>query len=459
MDEEYQVIYLNEGNVQDEEDLDLEKRNINELHLTDDQLKNSLMNGMTRSIVLILPSNEDWTCWKEYSSIDGIYGKDLQCLWIRSEKKSSIEMFIKKRFDRIKDEENGREPSKCFQFWKKFWFLFGLALVLICSYLNPDIAKTGGWIRSEWTIKYGCVIFIFFLSGLGLKTKDLTKEILHLRLHFFIQIFSFLLFPLMMSLFCYLFQRFDIIHRMILIGLILLGSTSTTISSNVVMTKNANGNECAALVNAILGNLIGIYFSPILISFQLSLKIFDHLLDEKTLEFQMNYFHVIWNLSLTVLFPLILGQILHHIFRKKILIYKEKFYFSDLNSLALLALIWSGFSTAFAKKSFDILPKKDLFLLILFNSCLYLLSSVLIFVLARIPIRFWEYSKRDTIAMIFCGATKTLAMGIPLINALFPQESNDQWIALISLPLIIYHVTQLILGSFQVILLKSWINR
>ena len=58
---------------------------------------------------------------------------------------------------------------------------------------------------------------------------------------------------------------------------------------------------------------------------------------------------------------------------------------------------------------------------------------------------------------MFCGATKTLAMGIPLINALY-EHKNNEITGLLSIPLIIYHVLQLIIGAFQVILLKKWVR-
>lgn len=45
-------------------------------------------------------------------------------------------------------------------------------------------------------------------------------------------------------------------------GLIVTMGMPTTISSNVVFTKLAGGNEAVAVVNAVIGNLIGIFVSP-----------------------------------------------------------------------------------------------------------------------------------------------------------------------------------------------------
>ncbi|CAF4421271.1 unnamed protein product, partial [Adineta steineri] len=144
--------------------------------------------------------------------------------------------------------------------------------------------------------------------------------------------------------------------------------------------------------------------------------------------------------------------------KKKVTYIREKFYFSDLNSLALLILVWAVFSNAFATGAFETIHKKDLLILIFINAGIYLFFSLLIIILSRLPIPYWQFSEKDTVAIMFCGATKTLAMGIPLINALY-GNSNKDLSGILSLPLIIYHVEQLIIGAIFVILLKNWVKK
>lgn len=38
---------------------------------------------------------------------------------------------------------------------KKYWFLLGLAFVIILAWLFPDVSRKGGYIRAEWSIKWG----------------------------------------------------------------------------------------------------------------------------------------------------------------------------------------------------------------------------------------------------------------------------------------------------------------
>ncbi|CAF4272863.1 unnamed protein product [Adineta steineri] len=335
----------------------------------------------------------------------------------------------------IQDEQSKKKsPSFLFPLIRKYWFIIGLILVIFLAYLFPNIGKTGGYIRSEWSIKIGCVLIIFFLSGLSLRTKQLVKEILHIRLHLFVQIYSLLIIPFTIYAFGLLLIKLSL-NKTLIVGIIIMASTSTTISSNVVMTKNALGNEYAALLNAVLGNILGIFISPALILYFLKNPIFDSLSNTTNSDNQLDYSRIIKNLALTVLIPLFIGQIIHLLWTKKVTYLREKFYFSDLNSLALLILVWAVFSNAFAT-----------------------VFSLLILILSRLPIPYWQFSEKDTVAIMFCGATKTLAMGIPLINALYGNANKDLS-GILSLPLIIYHVEQLIIGAIFVILLKNWVKK
>ncbi|CAF4588691.1 unnamed protein product [Rotaria sp. Silwood1] len=238
-----------------------------------------------------------------------------------------------------------------------------------------------------------------------------------------------------------------------------MACTSTTISSNVVMTKNAMGNEYSALLNAALGNVLGIFISPALVFYFMSNPIVNSLSSSASSgkSSRLDYGNVMKNLGLTVLLPLFVGQVIHFLWTKQVAYVREKFHFSELNSLALLALVWSVFCTAVATESFHTINGKDLAALIIINAGIYIIFSLLIMITARIPIRYWQFSREDTVAIMFCGATKTVAMGVPLINILY-TGGDQEVIGLLSLPLIMYHVEQLILGAIEALLLKKWVT-
>lgn len=37
----------------------------------------------------------------------------------------------------------------------KYWFLLGLAIAILLSWRFPDVARKGGYLRAEWSIKWG----------------------------------------------------------------------------------------------------------------------------------------------------------------------------------------------------------------------------------------------------------------------------------------------------------------
>ncbi|CAO3625495.1 unnamed protein product [Cunninghamella blakesleeana] len=352
---------------------------------------------------------------------------------------------------------------------KKYWFLLGLAFVILLATQFPDVAKKGGALRAEYSIKWGAVIVIFLISGLSLRTKILAQTILRIRLHLLIQIINLVIIPFFVfGLVILLFKLKTPLSSLLLIGVVIAASTPTTVSSNVVMTKNAKGNEASALMNAALGNVLGIFVSPALVStFQ------DPLLDATPEDESQNQVggvvdmvSVLKQLGLTVLIPLIVGQIIQWLFTEKVAKIKEQWRLSDVSSVALLLMVWSVFSDAVASGSFSAVTPKDIIVVAIINAIFYISFSLLCLFLARLPLpRFintpdWvkklRYSREDTVAVMYCGATKTVAMGVPLINVLY-QNGDPGTIGVLSTPLLLYHVEQLILGNLEVELLKKWV--
>lgn len=57
------------------------------------------------------------------------------------------------------------------------------------------VAAHGGTIRSEYSILYGAVAFIFLISGLQLAPQKLKKNVTNWRLHVIVQGISFVVIP------------------------------------------------------------------------------------------------------------------------------------------------------------------------------------------------------------------------------------------------------------------------
>lgn len=243
-------------------------------------------------------------------------------------------------------------------------------------------------------------------------------------------------------------------------------------------------------MNAALGNVLGIFVSPALVStFQGPLL--DATPEEEnrhSVDGQIDFGAVLEQLGLTVLLPLVVGQIIQWTFPETVAKIKVKCRLSDISSVALLLMVWSVFSDAVYSGSFGAVGVTDIVAIAILNAGLYILFSAFSLFMARIPLprrihssTRWldrvRYSREDTVAVMvskrdspggwgiigsnnnvqqYCAATKTVAMGVPLINVLY-QSGDPGTVGVLSTPLLLYHVEQLILGNIEVEILKKWV--
>lgn len=309
----------------------------------------------------------------------------------------------------------------------RYWFLLGLAIVIGLAWAFPQVGKTNGDIEAQYTVKWGAVIVIFLLSGLGLEVSVMLKTILKWRLHLIVQTINFILLPFIM----YGIVRFFIsvhadLDMTVYKGWMIALSTSTTVSSNAIMTRNANGNDGAgkktkvdisrfrylylqtALFNAALGNVLGIFVSPALMTaFQNDPIVFEPGTDRGN----PDYLSVLKTLGSTVLAPLVVGQIIRYLFSVRVKYLAAKCKFSIINSLALLCLVWSVFCDGVASDAFTKMTGVDIVAIIFVDIFMYLFGCAACLFVARLPwptkyinepkwVAKWRFSRKDAVAIM-----------------------------------------------------------
>ena len=144
------------------------------------------------------------------------------------------------------------------------WFLLALGfLVLLASQVQVPASQQG---KKETVVTYLCVAVIFFITGCTLPTRVLMQNYSRWKIHLFVQIQSFLMTSAVtygiVSL-CATNPHF--MDPGLLVGMIFTGCVPTTISSNIVMTRQAHGNTALTVVQSTLGNLLGPFLSPLLL--------------------------------------------------------------------------------------------------------------------------------------------------------------------------------------------------
>ncbi|NWR73241.1 NTCP7 protein, partial [Centropus unirufus] len=322
---------------------------------------------------------------------------------------------------------------------RKEWFILGIAVVIAAARLEPGVGVKGGPLKPEITITYIAVSAIFFNSGLSLKTEELTSALMHVKLHLFVQIFTLVFFPTAIWLFLQLLSITPI-NEWLLKGLQTVGCMPPPVSSAVILTKAVGGNEAAAIFNSAFGSFL--VSNTVFIAHAL---IFLFLLGSSS---SVPFTSIFSQLFMTVVVPLIIGQIVRRYIKDWL--ERKKPPFGAISSCVLLMIIYTTFCDTFANPNIDL----DKFSLIIIVFIIFSIQMSFMFLTFLFSTRNNSgFTPADTVAIIFCSTHKSLTLGIPMLKIVF---AGYEHLSLISVPLLIYHPAQILLGSLLVPTIKSW---
>uniref|UniRef100_A0A8C7YVI5 Sodium/bile acid cotransporter n=1 Tax=Oryzias sinensis TaxID=183150 RepID=A0A8C7YVI5_9TELE len=308
---------------------------------------------------------------------------------------------------------------------RKEWFIVGIVLVILSAKVQPSFGVKGGPLRPEVTIAYIAVSLIFFNSGLSLKTEELTSALLHVRLHLFVQSFTLIFFPLAVWLLLQLLQLSSI-DQWLLRGLQTVSCMPPPVSSAVILTKAVGGNEAAAIFNSAFGSFLLGSSSSVPFS-----SIFSQLF-------------------MTVVVPLILGQVCRGFLRD--FLERRRPPFGAISSAVLLMIIYTTFCDTFSNPNIE-LDAVSLLLVVFIIFSIQISFMLLTFSMSTRSRS--GFSPADTVAIMFCSTHKSLTLGIPMLKIVFEGYEH---LSLISVPLLIYHPAQILLGSVLVPTIRNWMT-
>ncbi|KAK9479750.1 SBF-like CPA transporter family-domain-containing protein [Lipomyces japonicus] len=341
------------------------------------------------------------------------------------------------------------------------WFIIGMGVFIALAYKFPNVAKNHGHIRADISIEYGAVAIIFLISGLNIPRQKLITQAAHWQAHVVTQVISFLITP---SIAFGIAAAVRAAHNSnindwILVGIIITGCTPTTVSSNVVMTRESKGNESLSLVEVSVGNILGAFVTPALVQMYLGKHTGFHY-GNPTNDISLSglYAHVMKQLGLALFVPLFVGQVVQFLFPSQVKYVLTKFKLAKVGSFCLLLLIWSSFSNSFASGAFKSVSHASIIMVCFLNVSFYLFFTVICFLLARFPALpdKFKFSRPDTVSIMLCGAAKTVALGVPLINAQY--HSDQSKVGLVSIPLVLYQGEQILVAQLLVPLFRRWIT-
>ncbi len=300
-------------------------------------------------------------------------------------------------------------------------FIAAIFLAILIAYLFPE----GVVLFPLKTITDIGVGFIFFFYGLKLSPTEFKLGFLNYKVHIVIQLTTFVVFPLLTLLCLPLFENGTASN--LWIALFFLGTLPSTVSSSIVMVSLAKGNLPTAIFNASLSGIIGIFVTPIWLSFFLSRNASFEFLD------------VLLKLFLQIIFPLILGLTLQKFLGEFARKHKKKLGLIDKTTIILI--VYSSFSNSFSSSIFSSVATQDLLKL---SGIVVILFFVVYFGLALLS-NFLGFKIEDKITAQFCGTKKSLVHGSVMVKVIFGNAANT---GLLLLPIMIYHSLQLILIAF-----------
>jgi solute carrier family 10 (sodium/bile acid cotransporter), member 7 len=329
-------------------------------------------------------------------------------------------------------------------------FVLLILLAIGLAKLNPTIGIQ--YCYPEITATWLAVILIFVLSGLSLPTSELHIAAFHnIPFNIYIQCFNFFFVSGFVYCVChYVLYPYHIIQSIHLLhGMIVCSCLPMAINTVIVITKSSHGDDAAAIFNCALANLIGVVISPFLILLFIGMNS------------KMNPVDVFIKLTLRVLLPVFVGQLLQRLAWVQVhIISKHKHIFKNLQQYCLVYIVYTVFCSTFvtpsasSSSSNTALSTRDVIMVFICQIALLLL----VMIIAWTMLRYWFPNQPKLQAMGFVGCTfKTVAVGVPLVNAMYAATAPEL-VALYTLPLLIWHPMQLIIGSLLAPYLARYVD-
>jgi solute carrier family 10 (sodium/bile acid cotransporter), member 7 len=311
------------------------------------------------------------------------------------------------------------------EFLRKYWFFIGIIAMIFVALCLPSV---GLFIKKYKILSFG-IFLSFLLTGLTIETSHMIEELRNLKVHGAALFSSLILFPVISY---YLANIFFRDYPDFVIGALIIGVAPVTVASGTVMTAIALGNVPLSLFICVLGNLFSIITIPFMVNLILRLAEVSIILP---------VVKMLIELSVTVLLPVVVGQVLRIKLKENIASAKGRI--SIFNQCVVLLIILNALSS-----SIDgiIHAGSVLFLVFLFMISLH----ILIIFLNRAIAGILRMDLPSTAAFTIHTSQKTLTVSYIVWAGYFAARFPSAFI-----PAIAYHLTQMVMDTF----VAHWFRR
>jgi sodium/bile acid cotransporter 7 len=306
------------------------------------------------------------------------------------------------------------------------WFarIDPMVRLITAAILLATVLPVVGEARSvaQW-VSNAAVFILFLLYGLRLSRREVLAGLGNHRLLVPLVGFVFGAMTLAGWLLWHLGGSF--LPPLLAIGFLYLGVLPSTVQSATAYSSLAGGNVASSVVAAALINILGVFVSA---------PLFALLAGSKGAAFHGDQLVKVMTM---LLLPFVLGQVLQGFTRSWVAGHRPLITIMDRSSIGIA--VYVAFSGAVEQ---GIWGKVDaLGWVAVLAGCA--LAMVFGYGGAWLLGGALRLSKGDRISMLFAGGQKSVAMGAPLATVLFPPAS----VGIIILPLVVYHLVQMIVAA------------
>ncbi|MDZ4307744.1 bile acid:sodium symporter family protein [Allopontixanthobacter sp.] len=296
-------------------------------------------------------------------------------------------------------------------------------LLVLATLLASLFPATGPYRDGAQLVSNAAVFLLFFLNGMRLSRRDVARGMANWRYLSVLALWSFGALALVGLGFARGME--GLVPPLVALGFLYLGVLPSTVQSATAYTSMAGGNVAIAVVAAALLNILGVF---------VSVPIFAALGGGAEAELGTSGLVKIF---LVLILPFALGQMLQS--RGGQFVHDHPVLIRGMDRAAISIAVYVAFSGAVEQGIWGLLDAA---------SWGWLLGGLIAMLTAAYG-GAWllggamRLDRADRIAFLFGGGHKSVAMGAPLALVLFPAATAG----LILVPLLIYHLLQLVVSA------------
>lgn len=312
------------------------------------------------------------------------------------------------------------------RFLKRFGvdgFILALIVAVLVAWLFPQLGTMKKPFSLSAITDFG-IAGIFFFYGLRLHPAKMKEGASNWKLHLLIQCTTFILFPILILAAMQFFPHSK--GDLLWLGIFYVAALPSTVSSSVIMVSIAKGNIPAAIFNASLSSLLGVFITPFW------MRLFLTNVDHNPANFQ----DVFLKLCLQVILPLLLGMFLNRYWGRFAEKWRKVLNFFEKSVIVLI--VYNAFSNSFVTGVFSDFGILTIIYVIIGMVLLFFIT----YFIMKACCKAMKFSTEDVITATFCGSKKSLVHGSAMSKILFPGISAQ---GLVLMPIMIYHITQLLI--------------